>query len=164
MSRPVEPTAAHDDDPGASRADPSPPDRHVTLIAQFRQISRQLVAELTERLHAAGYEDVTPSYQAVFENIDRQGTRLTVLATRAEMTHPSMSELVTLLERRGYVERRPDPSDRRVRLVSLTEKGRQAVRAALAASAEIEVAWNARAGEGVDWRSALERGLTGRTG
>lgn len=118
-----------------------------------------LVDDLTERLHAAGYADVTPAYQAVFENIDRQGTRMTVLAARAEMTHPSMSELVNLLERRGYVERRPDPSDGRARMVHLTQLGRQAVRAALVAIAEIEADWYSRTGPEIDWHSALGRGL-----
>ena len=118
-----------------------------------------LVAELVERLHTAGYTDVTPAWQAVFENIDRNGTRLTVLAARAEMTHPSMSELVNLLERRGYVERRPDPSDGRARLVYLTQQGRQAVRAALAAIAEIETDWYDRTEAGIDWHATLSRGL-----
>jgi DNA-binding MarR family transcriptional regulator len=134
----------------------------VTLIARFRQVSRMLVDDLTERLHAAGYPDVTPAYQAVFENIDRQGTRMTVLAARAEMTHPSMSELVNLLERRGYVERRPDPSDGRARMVHLTQLGRQAVRAALAAIADIETDWRSRTGPEIDWHSTLSRGLAGQ--
>lgn len=134
-------------------------DRHVTLIARFRQVSQMLVEDLVQRLHAAGFPDVTPAYQAVFENIDRHGTRLTVLAARAEMTHPSMSELVNLLVRRGYVERRPDPSDGRARVVHLTRHGRQAVRAALAAIAEIEADWYARTGSDIDWHGALSQGL-----
>ena len=144
----------------ADRGPGEPVDRHLTLIGQFRQVSQMLINELAERLHADGYPDVTPAYHSVFENIDRQGTRLTVLATRADMTHPSMSELVTLLERRGYVERLPDPTDRRARLVRLTKKGRQAARAALAAMAEIEAGWCARTGPEIDWRAALQRGLT----
>ena len=135
----------------------------MTLIARFRQVSRMLVDDLTDRLHAAGYTDVTPAYQAVFENIDRNGTRLTVLAARAEMTHPSMSELVNLLERRGYVERRPDPADGRARVVHLTQQGRQAARAALAAIAEIEADWYSRTGPDIDWHTALNRGMARQT-
>jgi len=40
------------------------------------------------------------------------------------MTHQSMGELIDTLERRDYVERRPDPDDGRARLVCLTAKGR----------------------------------------
>ena len=42
------------------------------------------------------------------------------LARRAQITKQSMSELVAHLERHGYVERVPDPDDRRAKLVRAT--------------------------------------------
>ena len=89
----------------------------------FRQTARRMVEELIERLMADGHDGVHPAYHALFENIDAEGTRLTELAARADMTHQSMGELVGTLERRGWVERRPDPTDRRARLVCLTPDG-----------------------------------------
>jgi DNA-binding MarR family transcriptional regulator len=136
--------------------------RVVTLIALFRQTSRVMVDELVERLRAGGYEDTTAAHHPLFENIDPGGTRLTVLAARAGMTHQSMGELVGLLEQRGYVERRSDPSDGRVRLVVLTEKGRAAVRLAVKEIAAIEAAWLERvgaAGFDLDVRALLRAGL-----
>ena len=92
----------------------------------FRRTARLMVDELVRRLEADGYRGVPPAYHAVFENIDPEGTRLSDLAARADMTHQSMSELVAALERRGWVERtRPSPTDRRARLVCLTPEGRQ---------------------------------------
>ena len=132
--------------------------RRTTLIALFRSAAQAMVGELVERLAAAGYVDLPPAYHPVFENIDRGGTRLTVLAARAGVTHQSMSELVAVLERRGYVERRPDPLDGRARLVCLTERGREMVRIALREIAAIEAAWLDaidRAGGGRDLRRAL---------
>ncbi len=132
--------------------------RRVTLIALFRSAAQAMVEELVERLAAAGYADLPPAYHPVFENIDRGGTRLTVLAARAGVTHQSMSELVAVLERRGYVERRPDPLDGRARLVCLTERGREMVRVALREITAIEAAWLDRidrAGGGRDLRRAL---------
>jgi DNA-binding MarR family transcriptional regulator len=136
--------------------------RVVTLIALFRQTSRTMVDELVQRLRDGGYEDTTAAHHPLFENIDPGGTRLTVLAARAGMTHQSMGELVGLLEQRGYVERRPDPSDGRVRLVLLTEKGRAAVRLAVKEIAAIEAAWLERigaAGFELDVRALLRAGL-----
>jgi DNA-binding MarR family transcriptional regulator len=132
--------------------------RRITLIALFRSAAQAMVEELVERLAAAGYADLPPAYHPVFENIDRGGTRLTVLAARAGVTHQSMSELVAVLERRGYVERRPDPLDGRARLVCLTERGREMIRVALREIAAIEAAWLDgidRAGGGRDLRRAL---------
>jgi DNA-binding MarR family transcriptional regulator len=54
------------------------------------------------------------------------------------MTKQSMGELVDHLERRGYVERRPDPRDGRAKIVVFTEKGRRGIEAAAERIAEIE--------------------------
>jgi DNA-binding MarR family transcriptional regulator len=136
--------------------------RVITLIALVRQTAREMVDELVERLRAGGFEDTTAAHHPLFENIDPGGTRLTVLAARAGMTHQSMGELVSVLEQRGYVERRSDPSDRRARLVVLTPRGRAAVRLAVKEIAAIEAAWLERVGAAgfeVDVRALLKAGL-----
>jgi DNA-binding MarR family transcriptional regulator len=115
--------------------------REGNVIALMRRMTQAMVAELVQRLQAAGYPDVSGAYHPLFENIDPSGTRLTVLAARAGMTHQSMSELVQTLERRGYVERRVDPSDRRARLVRLTPKGRRMVTRAIQEIRDIERTW-----------------------
>jgi DNA-binding MarR family transcriptional regulator len=43
------------------------------------------------------------------------------------MTPQAMGELVDELEELGYLVRRPDPSDRRAKLIMLTEIGRECV-------------------------------------
>jgi DNA-binding MarR family transcriptional regulator len=139
-----------------------PRERRVTLIAVFRQTAQRMVAELVEALHEGGYADISASHQAVFENLDPDGTRLTVLAARAGMTHQSMGELVRELERRGYLERIADPADGRARIVRLTKRGRDAVRLAVAASAQIEARWVVfwrQAGLDGDAATALRRTL-----
>jgi DNA-binding MarR family transcriptional regulator len=61
----------------------------------------------------------------VFQYLDAAGTTVSTLAERAEMTKQAMGELVAYLEERGYVDRVPDPSDRRAKLVRPTAKGRE---------------------------------------
>jgi DNA-binding MarR family transcriptional regulator len=136
--------------------------RQVTLISLFRRTAQLMVADLVERLTAAGYPDLPAATHPVFENLDRDGTRLTELAARADMTHQSMGELIDTLERRGYVERRPDPVDGRARLVCLTSKGRQMARTALREIADIEADWTQAwqtAGLRSDLRTVLEHAL-----
>jgi len=58
-----------------------------------------------------------------------------------------MSYLVDQLEHRGYLERRPDPNDRRATLICLTERGWDQVRTALALIAALEAEWTEKLGE-----------------
>ena len=77
------------------------------------------------RLAAHGFPDVRPAHNAVFQYLDAEGTTVSTLAERAEMTKQAMGELVAHLEEHGYVDRVPDPADRRAKLVRPTAKGRK---------------------------------------
>lgn len=136
--------------------------RQITVISLLRRTNHLMVNEITDRLQASGFPDSPPSFHPIFENLDPEGTRLTVLAARAGLTHQSVGEVVTELERRGYVERIPDPTDKRARLVSLTDRGRDLVRAAVRHIADIEREWGDRWKSGGlrgDMRAALIAGL-----
>jgi DNA-binding MarR family transcriptional regulator len=54
------------------------------------------------------------------------------------MTQQGASKAVAELERLGYAERLPDPQDARVRRVTLTPRGHEAVAAARRARAALE--------------------------
>lgn len=70
-----------------------------------------------------------PSHSAVFAQISPDGSRLTDLARGAGMTPQAMGELVDELEAMDYVARRHDPTDRRAKLIVLTEKGEACIAA-----------------------------------
>ena len=105
-----------------------------------------------ERLHGgletAGYGDVRPAHFAVFRHLEPVGSRVTELAESARMTKQSMGELVDHLERCGYVERRPDPRDRRAKIVVYTEAGRRGIGVAAELVAKMEADLAERMGEG----------------
>ncbi len=84
--------------------------------------------ELTEHLHRHGHAAVRPKHGAVFANVERDGTRASVLAHRAGIGKAAMGELIDELERLGYVKRRPDPSDRRAKLVLPTSAALEVTR------------------------------------
>lgn len=137
-------------------------ERVVTLISLLRRTNHRMVEEITERLEASGFPDSPPSFHPIFENLDPEGTRLTVLAARTGLTHQSVGEVVAELERRGHVERIADPTDGRARLVRLTESGRALVRVAIRHLYAIEFEWTARwraHGLTCDLRAPLEGAL-----
>src|SRR5436190_15152879 len=51
------------------------------------------------------------------------------IADRLIISRATVTGLIDSLERRGYVQRRPHPADRRMLLVDLTERGRQVANA-----------------------------------
>jgi DNA-binding MarR family transcriptional regulator len=121
--------------PGSSRHER--PNVGILLREPFQEVVRRVSVGLVE----AGFDDIRPAHTAVFQHIEAGGSRLTDLAERAQITKQSMGYLVDHLEQCGYLERRPDPIDRRAALISLTDRGWEQVRASLRIIATIEEEW-----------------------
>ena len=99
-----------------------------------------LMAEVNEGV-TEHYPDVTPAQSRIMALLDRHGTRVGDLAERAQLTKQSLSELVVGLEGLGLVERRPDPSDGRAKLVVPTEEGQRAMAVGLEVAQAIHRRW-----------------------
>ncbi|GAA4776621.1 MarR family transcriptional regulator [Actinomycetospora chlora] len=70
--------------------------------------------------------DLSLTTAATLATLDRDGPqRLSDLAAREGVTQPSMTALVTRLERDGLAVRGDDPADRRAVVVTLTDAGRE---------------------------------------
>ena len=78
--------------------------------------------------------------------LDPEGTRLSVLAERAQIAKQTATALVDKLERAGYVQRVPDPTDGRARLVRLTPRAEAVLPIARAEEERIEAEWRAQLG------------------
>ncbi len=109
-----------------------------TLGSVLRAPFDAMVNHNYARLAEHGFEDVRPAHGAVFRNISENGSRITDLAARARMTKQSMAELVRYLEKLGYLELRPDPTDGRGRLVVLSDRGRSVFNELVEASRDYE--------------------------
>ena len=116
---------------------PLPDNIGVLLRDPFRTGSEQLHRKLAER----GHPEIRVPHSAPLQFLDEEGTQVSELARRAQITKQSMAELVAHLERHGYVERVPDPADRRAKLVRATPRGLQVYEIARDAIEEIEREW-----------------------
>jgi DNA-binding MarR family transcriptional regulator len=116
------------------------------------------LAEFRRELEESGYEDLRPTHGCVFRFVREDGMRLTELATYAGMTKQSVGELVDDLVDLGYVERIPDPEDRRAKLICLTDRGIKAQRVGFGLIDEVEARWAERFGRGriAELREILE--------
>ena len=71
----------------------------------------------------AGITDIRPTHGCVFRFLHGDGMRLTELASLAGLTKQSVGEIVDDLTALGYIERYPDPTDKRAKLLRLTKQG-----------------------------------------
>lgn len=85
--------------------------------------SRAHTAAVTARLALRGYDDFPFASASLLWLLDESGTRSTALAQRAGVSKQAMSQLVRLMERQGYLEQVPDPTDTRAKVVRMTERG-----------------------------------------
>ncbi|GGK91995.1 hypothetical protein Sme01_54410 [Sphaerisporangium melleum] len=86
--------------------------------------------ELFTTLAAQGFDDLHPRHGAVLAYLDTEGLRATELARLSGQHKQVIGTLVDELVTLGYVERRPDPADRRAKLVCPTERGLAQMRTA----------------------------------
>jgi len=109
----------------------------LLLFIPYRAMEKRVFGAMA----AAGFDDFTPAQARVFQRIGPDGARLTELAEAAQVTKQTAGFLVDQLERAGYVERAPDPTDARARLVRVAERGAKAIPMAAAIVAEVEAEW-----------------------
>jgi DNA-binding MarR family transcriptional regulator len=108
--------------------------------------SRSAATRIFEAVYDAGFDDLTIAQSRLMMGIDPTGTRLSVLAERAQIAKQTATALVDKLERAGYVERVPDPSDGRATLVRLTPRAEAVLPVARAEEDRIEAEWRAHLG------------------
>ena len=118
------------------------PNLGLLLFIPYRALENRVFSALA----AAGFDDFTPAQARIFQRIGPDGTRLTELAQAAQVTKQTAGFLIDQLERAGYVERTPDPTDARARLVRVADRGAAAVPVGAAVIAEIEAEWTAHIG------------------
>jgi DNA-binding MarR family transcriptional regulator len=84
----------------------------------------RLPAALDRQLqHDAGVSHFEYQVLAQLSDAPERTLRMSVLAASTEGSLPRLSQVVARLERRGWVQRSPDPTDGRFTLATLTEQG-----------------------------------------
>ncbi|MEV6825109.1 MarR family winged helix-turn-helix transcriptional regulator [Amycolatopsis sp. NPDC051102] len=110
------------------------PDLGVLAGRLLFAVQRELFSTLAER----GFDDLKPRHGAVLAYLDEDGVRATDLSRLSGQHKQNIGILIDELESLGYVERRPDPSDRRAKLICPTERGIAQMRTADAIMAAIQ--------------------------
>lgn len=115
------------------------PELNTALLMFIAQ--RHAEARVIEHLRAHGFDDITMAQGRIGARISEDGMRLTDLAAAAQVTKQTAAFLVGQLERAGYVERRPDPTDARARLICIADRGRAVQQEARVVEQQVEAEW-----------------------
>jgi DNA-binding MarR family transcriptional regulator len=133
--------------------EPQEPDLVLLVAGAYTAITERLERELAAR-HIEG---MRPSYGFVIRAVHAEGPTVNRVAELLGVTKQSASKLADDMIHAGFLERRPDPDDRRRVRLALTDRGRAVRRSALRTSEKLEGELAAALGaRGVP---ALRRGL-----
>jgi DNA-binding MarR family transcriptional regulator len=113
----------------------------ITLPALMDLAVEAMYLDFRKLLTGAGITDVRPTHGCVFRFVHGDGMRLTELASLAGLTKQSVGEIVDDLAKLGYLERYPDPTDKRAKLIRLTAKGLEAQRIGFSLFTKLEEDW-----------------------
>jgi DNA-binding MarR family transcriptional regulator len=125
------------------------------LLAKASQRWNEL---LVQAFKERGQRHVRPSYGSLLLPLwEEDGLRIGELARRARLSKQTLTTMVRLMERDGFVRREPDPEDGRASLVWLTPRAKRLKPVA----DEVVGALTARVQERLSPRQAreIERGL-----
>ncbi len=113
------------------------------LLAISHDLESRVMNELArERGHAG----LSPRIGPILSVVWKEGRALAAIADELSTSPQAASQLANRVEAAGYLERRPNPSDRRSKLVRLTPRGRQLVAEGVELILETESRYASRIG------------------
>lgn len=138
----------HEGNPG------SPPLIGALLRRPFLASRARIVAAL----HAAGFADIQPAHLAAFQHPGPDGRSPGDIARGALATKQAMNNVLSQLEKAGYLARVVSTANRRERTVALTDRGHRVVATIREAVTAVEAEWERALGsdEYLRLRGSLE--------
>ncbi|HTZ27900.1 MAG TPA: MarR family transcriptional regulator [Streptosporangiaceae bacterium] len=101
----------------------------LTTPALMRSARGAYAQSIRAQLHETGISDLPRNGALILAGIDAAGWPRQDLPSELGITKQAVSQVIDLLVNRGYLEREPDPDDRRRVRLSLTDRGDGAVAA-----------------------------------
>ena len=115
-----------------------------SLVGRLRVAYDLAREEMLALVHAAGHPHVTGAMITLFrlKGIDQR--RPGDIAVTARLSKQATNDFLRELERLRYVERHPDATDGRARIMKLTKRGHELDAAVWEAGRTVEQRWGAR--------------------
>lgn len=121
--------------------------RDVHLGRMLLKLERHFTRQVLQKLAADGIEDITLRHFVIIPYIDHKGIRAVDIARQVGITKQAVSKLVDELVQKDYLELKPDPTDGRAFLVSMSEKGNEFLKLTIKYTQQVESQWCNQVGE-----------------
>ena len=126
-----------------------PADRSDLALPTLMRAARGTYARsIRAQLQAIGIEDLPRNGAFILFGVISGGGVRENLPAGLGVSKQAVSQVVDILVKRGYLERNPDPSDRRRITLTVTERGHQVVAAVWRGTESVDQALTARVPEG----------------
>ncbi|WP_236655274.1 MarR family winged helix-turn-helix transcriptional regulator [Streptacidiphilus carbonis] len=126
----------------------------LLLLGGFQSMVDEVHGELASR----GHEGVRASHEFALRAIDEGADTATELGRSLSVSKQAAAKVIVALERLGYVEREPDPTDARLKRLHVTARGHDMMAQGAALFTEVRNRWAAQIG--AEQLDALEAHLT----
>lgn len=122
------------------------PTRERSLATKLIRAYEWFDDALLQRMHAAGWTDLTRSSSMIFSYLDPEGSRPAELARRIGISRQAVHKTLNDMVASGLIELAPDPTDQRAKVVVLTAHGEEHVASARQILVELEQELESRIG------------------
>lgn len=101
----------------------------LALATRLRRLADRLQRDVSQVYQELHVEFEARWFAVVYYLKDHDGAPLTTVAADLGLTHPAVNQVAGQLTRHGLLQSSQDPADYRRRLLSLTKRGRETVKA-----------------------------------
>jgi DNA-binding MarR family transcriptional regulator len=115
--------------------------------ALLRLAWQALRERIYEGVHKAGYTDLSRANVFLLRWPPFDGLRPSEIATRTQLSRQAINDLLSDMEKGGYLQRLPDPTDGRARIVRFTQRGWDLTQVIREMSFTTEREWRGAIGE-----------------
>jgi DNA-binding MarR family transcriptional regulator len=131
---------------------------HPPLARLLSLAASAVVWRMHELLAEEGFTGLRPAFGFAINAVEQGATSTSELARVLGMTKQGAAKLVLNLSQQGYLSASPDPDDRRVQRLSLTDRGTSLLKRAAIIQERLEADWAKEVGakDASTARSALE--------
>jgi DNA-binding MarR family transcriptional regulator len=107
---------------------------HRLLVRAEQIVAHQMLTRLKE----LGYDNVSLSELRIMQQLCLSGMKTAELIDQTKLSKQAVSQVIDSLEKKGFLMRRSDPDDRRVKIVTYTDQGYQFIADAIDSTFMVE--------------------------